>query len=510
VVTIKTLASQMKYDAAGFKVLPGTRVRLTLLNEDEMPHNLIITRPAPDKGLALAQTAWALGEQGVARNWIPDDPRVLAATKMVGPHAMEELVFTAPAEKGDYPFVCTFPGHAMAMNGVMSVVEEGVKLMDGKFQLFLGSWVKLPDFSKEKPLREGPLEDNLIGWKFDDYKNEFGIRFTGKLEVKTEGEHFFRLTSDDGSRLRIDDKPVVGQDGTHPANEGKVGRVMLTKGTHDLTLDYFQGTGGAALFLSWQGPGFPETWLTKSRLDSPMPDRQQDENHGLPLEVRDEAVIYRNFIEGAGARGIAVGYPGGVNAAFDAELCNVALVWRGAFMDAKRHWTGRGSGFQPPMGFGVVATGLNVPLAVLEKPDTPWPALPKDLPNGDWPAGYRFGGYALGKGGIPTFRYTFQGLKVEDHLEADAASVPPGQQGVALKRVLTLQGGSVPAGLHLRLISSREIKESSSGVFNLGEGISLHVPGGRLRPSVDGMEVVVPVTSAAGIARIEATYLWNL
>ena len=108
-ITIKTLAAQMKYDTQEFTVAPGAKVKLTLINDDEMPHNLIVTKPANDKGLALAQTAWALGEKGMELHWIPKDPRVLAATKTIAPHGKEEIVFTAPIEPGDYPYVCTFP-----------------------------------------------------------------------------------------------------------------------------------------------------------------------------------------------------------------------------------------------------------------------------------------------------------------------------------------------------------------------------------------------------------------
>ena len=107
VVTIKTLAAQMKYDTPEFSVAPGAKVRLTLVNEDEMPHNFVLIKPADDKGMALAQVAWALGEKGTEKHWIPADPRVLAATKSVMPHGKEELVFDAPKEPGSYPYVCT-------------------------------------------------------------------------------------------------------------------------------------------------------------------------------------------------------------------------------------------------------------------------------------------------------------------------------------------------------------------------------------------------------------------
>lgn len=500
----------MKYDTPEFTIAPGAKIRLTLINEDEMPHNFVLTKPADDKGMALAQTAWALGEKGTEKHWIPTDARVLAATKTVMPHAKEELVFDAPKEPGSYPYVCTFPGHAMVMNGVMHVaagggkLPEGSKLTDGKFQLFLGKWEMMPHFTLLKPLREGPLENNLIGWKFDDYKNEFGMRFTGNLEVKTEGTHTFRLASDDGSKLSIDGKTVLAQDGIHPPGSGKTAVLDLKPGTHKFQLDYFQAAGGAELYLSWSGPDFRETWLTKTKLDS-EPKKKKAENHtGIPLVVKDEAIIYRNFITGVGSRGIAVGLPGGVNAAFDAELCNVALVWRGAFIDAKRHWTDRGTGTQPPLGYAIAALEKNVPLAVLASADATWPAPPKELPWGDWPAGYRFGGYTLDKKGIPTFRYTFSDVNVEDRMEAAPVSAHT-HSGVAMQRVITLRSTKAPTGLHLRLAAGKQIADGKNGLFPLNESVSLKAAGAIVR----GSELLVPITFNAGAARVEVSYIWN-
>ena len=35
----------------------------------------------------------------------------------------ETIEFTAPAEPGDYPYICTFPGHWRLMNGVLHVTK---------------------------------------------------------------------------------------------------------------------------------------------------------------------------------------------------------------------------------------------------------------------------------------------------------------------------------------------------------------------------------------------------
>ena len=67
-----------------------------------------------------------------------------------------------------------------------------------------------------------------------------------------------------------------------------------------------------------------------------------------------EAIIYRNFIEGSGSRAIGVGYPEKANLAFDANELRLALIWQGEFIDAARHWTDRGAGFEPPLGENVL------------------------------------------------------------------------------------------------------------------------------------------------------------
>jgi azurin len=53
--------------------------------------------------------------------YVPEIPEVLFATKMIGPQELYTLSFTAPTTPGQYPFLCTFPGHWRMMNGIMVV-----------------------------------------------------------------------------------------------------------------------------------------------------------------------------------------------------------------------------------------------------------------------------------------------------------------------------------------------------------------------------------------------------
>ncbi|MBO0608396.1 family 16 glycoside hydrolase [Myceligenerans salitolerans] len=95
-----------------------------------------------------------------------------------------------------------------------------------------------------------------------DYATEadfgMGDRFIAhalaNLSVPADGTYEFRLTSDDGSRLVIDDSVVVDHDGLHGA-EPADGSVALTSGYHDLRVEYFENTGDQVLKLEWRPPG---------------------------------------------------------------------------------------------------------------------------------------------------------------------------------------------------------------------------------------------------------------
>jgi azurin len=123
-IKIGTLHGQMKYDVELFQVKPGIKVRLTLTNSDDMQHNLLILTPGENKTMEVAQKAWALGAEAVKKAFVPDIPDVLFHTKVVEPQQSDTIAFLAPEKEADYPFVCTLPGHAISMKGVMRVTKK--------------------------------------------------------------------------------------------------------------------------------------------------------------------------------------------------------------------------------------------------------------------------------------------------------------------------------------------------------------------------------------------------
>ena len=506
IIKIKTLQAQMRYDLLEFTVAPGEDIKIVIENTDDMPHNLVLFQPGTDV-VAVCNKNMEKPEEALKRDWLPDDPRMLAHSKMINPKVTEEIVFKAPENAGVYPYVCTFPGHALSMQGKMKVAAPGPVFTELNFALYLGDWQKLPDFSTLQPHRQGEVEGHLIELKFDDYKNQFGVVFTGKLKAPKDGDYTFMLASDDGGRILIDGAKVVEHDGIHPASI-KEGKVKLKAGDHDFRLEYFQQTGEAVLFAAWRGADFMATplskWVPSNWESAPKP--KVEAQPAMPLLVDKEAVLYRNFVTGAGNRGIGVGYPGGFNLAWNAEQMNLVLVWRGAFMDAGRHWTARGGGAQAPLGFDVFRPDgePSRALAVLNSTSDAWPKAdpaqrPEDL---NWK------GYTLDAKRFPTFLYEWQGVKVTERFDVEGSAVAGAGK---LIRTLKLTG-PIPANGYFRAATGTSIEPAAGGFIVKGGPLALDGRGfeNTFQISAEGAQVAGTNLLVPARAEIKVTYSWPM
>jgi putative heme-binding domain-containing protein len=124
VFVIRTIPEQMLYDKSLIVVEAGKPVEIILINEDVMPHNLVIVTPGASEEIGKAAEKMAPEPDAQGRIHVPASPKVLQATKMVEAGQQAKLSFTAPTEPGDYQYVCTFPGHWMRMLGTLAVVND--------------------------------------------------------------------------------------------------------------------------------------------------------------------------------------------------------------------------------------------------------------------------------------------------------------------------------------------------------------------------------------------------
>ena len=112
---------EMKFDKPTFTVKAGQQVTLDFENKDFMQHNFLLLMPGTMEKVGKAADELARDPKGMEQNFIPKIPEVIIATKLINPEGSESLVFTAPSKPGDYPYICTVPGHWRIMNGIMKV-----------------------------------------------------------------------------------------------------------------------------------------------------------------------------------------------------------------------------------------------------------------------------------------------------------------------------------------------------------------------------------------------------
>lgn len=119
-------ASPLAYDKAELTCKAGQKVKVTLNNNGGIlpqPHNFILMKPGTlDKVGALAN-AMLSDPKAMDKSYIPESPDIIASTKLVQPGQTGSVEFTAPAEAGDYPYACTFPGHWLLMRGILKVTK---------------------------------------------------------------------------------------------------------------------------------------------------------------------------------------------------------------------------------------------------------------------------------------------------------------------------------------------------------------------------------------------------
>ncbi|MEC3878185.1 PVC-type heme-binding CxxCH protein [Parapedobacter sp. 10938] len=122
-IELKAVKDIMQYDKKLITVPAGKKITLVFENPDGMQHNLLIIQPGTLDIVGKAADDMLRSSEAYEKQYIPDIPEVLHHTSLVNPGESVTLEFTAPTEPGDYPYLCTFPGHWRGMNGIMRVVK---------------------------------------------------------------------------------------------------------------------------------------------------------------------------------------------------------------------------------------------------------------------------------------------------------------------------------------------------------------------------------------------------
>jgi putative membrane-bound dehydrogenase-like protein len=123
VIKIKVVKDLMQFDKKLFTVKVGQKLVFEIENPDGMQHNMLIIKPGTLQKVGKAADEMLRDPKAAEKQYVPNVPEVLHATKLLNTGDVVTFEFTVPDITGDYPFLCTFPGHWRGMNGIMRVTK---------------------------------------------------------------------------------------------------------------------------------------------------------------------------------------------------------------------------------------------------------------------------------------------------------------------------------------------------------------------------------------------------
>ena len=111
----------LQYDKTEITAKAGEPLALKLRNQDVMPHNLVLVQPGKTREIGEASFKMLNDPKAGEKSYVPDSPDVIAFIPVINPETEHTLHLKAPNTPGDYPYLCTFPGHWQVMRGILKV-----------------------------------------------------------------------------------------------------------------------------------------------------------------------------------------------------------------------------------------------------------------------------------------------------------------------------------------------------------------------------------------------------
>lgn len=367
--------------------------------------------------------------------------------------------------------------------------EVTFSLSDIKYNTWYGDFKSFSDFTSLKPAATGSISE--LTCEVLENEDAYGVQYKGNITVPEDGNYQFALAFTGGGRLMINNEQVTN----FPRGDGweqNRGWITLKKGTYPFEILNFK-------HASWMPPRlglYVSSETTYQQSLHAFNSFPPDDNPASPIfvEVGGEPRLLRSFLDFKGDRSkrlthtISVGDPTGVNYIYDNKNGNLVCAWHGPFIDASRMWNDRGDGSSVPLG-AVQYFFINQPLAYLPEVSDPFPVITNDMLTDA--ANHVGKGYAIGADGRPVFKYTYQGLEVEDKIYPDG-------EGKALTHEVIIRNRGSKAGLYYKLGEGHEITLIKDGLYAIDDKqyfIRIDSAAPVIREVNGRKELIVPVAS---------------
>jgi len=341
----------------------------------------------------------------------------------------------------------------------------------------------LPNFDSLEMIEQGSVDSFAID-KIAKKENFFGVAFTGSINIPTTGAYIFHTVSDDGSKLFIDHQLVVSNDYNH-SMERQSGMIQLTKGMHDLKVDYYNNQWGRGLAVLYEGPE-----MKYQPLNSFLSETRNELRDTLKIVPGAYPELLRGFVnykDEKRTHTISVGNSKGVH--YTLDLRNGALLksWRGEFVDVSNMWQNRGeSQLAIPLALAVDLSDGSI-AAVLSSGEAQYPT--------ESPPELKPLGYVLDTHGYPTFKY-----KLGDAEITDSYNISNNLE--RLERTIVIDPVGVN-NIYCRIATADYIILLENGLYSIGGQFYLELLSTDHAPSIrkidEKMELIYPITTSSTI-----------
>ena len=173
------------------------------------------------------------------------------------------IVYNAPLQLNNSTLLTT----VSYKNGTYSRPEVNqYRIGNGKegkisWDYYEGDFLRVPDF-KSLPIKKSGMSNEFSLKEIPHRPDHFGVKFEATLTIPEKGKYTFFSRSDDGSKVLLNGKVIIDNDGSH-SSQIKNNQVELSKGNHAIEVWYFDDTDGEGLEIQIAGPGIPKQIITE-------------------------------------------------------------------------------------------------------------------------------------------------------------------------------------------------------------------------------------------------------
>lgn len=357
-----------------------------------------------DSGEKIANAKFVL----VTLNGVPIHTNVEVPHYTGGPISKEEVAKGPLMIQGDH-------GPVAFRNISYQLLEEsGVTLSSLKYKTYKGNFKGLEELNDASVVFEE--ESNLIDVNVSGEEDEYGIVYTGLLNIPNEDTYTLSVGFTGGVNLLIDDKSVIKRNSSD-SQEHLDATMKLTAGMHKFSLTNIKAA-------EWRAPRlgfFIKSATSNSKSFNVYDSYPPSVNSVSPIFVQPDSEprllrAFVNFKENERlSHTIGVGTPQGINYVYNLGSGNLIGVWRGDFVDATPMWHDRGNGSFNPKG-AVVWTFLNQSIAQLSN-------LNSEFPKTGIAPDYVSKGYSIDKATkLPIFKHIYKDVEIENIIIPDSSN----------------------------------------------------------------------------------------